>query len=189
MPIKPNDNANVTVSKGKVGGYIFYAPEGTALPADAKTPLAEAFINLGYVEKDGISSKNDKDSKAFEDLNGTIVYQTVTSRKETYEFSLIEALRVDVLKQAYGDGNVTGTLETGITVKHTSTECPRGVYVFEFVLNGGIINRVVIPKGQVTEVSATDRKVDALFAYKTKLACYEDDKGVSVYEYYAKAAK
>ena len=33
-----NNQANVSSAKGVKGGYIFSAPEGTALPTDIKTP-------------------------------------------------------------------------------------------------------------------------------------------------------
>ena len=38
---------NVTAAKPKVGGAIWCAPLGTALPKDAKTELDPAFKSLG----------------------------------------------------------------------------------------------------------------------------------------------
>ena len=38
---------NVSTGTPKVGGAVFYAPVGTALPTDAETPLNEAFLSVG----------------------------------------------------------------------------------------------------------------------------------------------
>ena len=43
------DAKNVTAAKPKVGGAVWRAPLGTALPTDAKTELDAAFKSLGYI--------------------------------------------------------------------------------------------------------------------------------------------
>ena len=50
----PTDVTKVTAGKPKVGGALFRAPAGTALPTDAVTALAEAYKCLGYVSEDGV---------------------------------------------------------------------------------------------------------------------------------------
>ena len=51
--------ANVTFSKPGVSanksGYIWVAPMGTAVPTDATTGLAAAFVGLGYLSEDGLT--------------------------------------------------------------------------------------------------------------------------------------
>lgn len=41
--------ANVTTAKPKIGGAVYSAPLGTALPTDATTKLDDAFKALGYI--------------------------------------------------------------------------------------------------------------------------------------------
>ena len=49
---------NVTAAKPKVGGAIWCAPLGTALPTDAKSDLDPEFKSLGYISKDGLTNAN-----------------------------------------------------------------------------------------------------------------------------------
>lgn len=44
----PN-TANVTTGKPKVAGAVYRAPSGTALPTDASTALAAAYLDMGYI--------------------------------------------------------------------------------------------------------------------------------------------
>ena len=52
-------SANVTFSKpgasANKSGYIWVAPLGTAIPADATTELDAAFVGLGYLSEDGLT--------------------------------------------------------------------------------------------------------------------------------------
>lgn len=52
----------------------------------------------------------------------------------------------------YGDGNVTGTLETGITIKVNSEEQEECSWVVDMVMKGGALKRIAIPSAKVTEV-------------------------------------
>ena len=59
---------------------------------------------------------------------------------------------VNVLKTIYGDSNVSGNLENGITVKVNSEELDRYAWIIDMVLSGGDLKRVCIPSGKVTEI-------------------------------------
>ena len=85
-----NNQANVSSAKGVKGGYIFSAPEGTALPTDIKTPLDPAFKCLGFISEDGYVETVDEDSDDIPDMNGDIMDSTNSNRVESAQFTLAE---------------------------------------------------------------------------------------------------
>lgn len=49
-------------------------------------------------------------------------------------------MNVEVLKEVYGNDNVTGTAETGITIKANAKELEEHALVIDVVLKGGVLS-------------------------------------------------
>ncbi len=182
-----SDARNVTSGKPKVGGAIFRAPLGSKLPTDAKSPLDEAFIGLGYASEDGVKNANSPETDNIHAWGGDTVMTTQKSKEDSYQFTLIEALNVEVLKNTYGDKNVTGTLETGITIKANATEQEGHAFVIDMIMRGDVIKRVVIPNGKVTKVGDVVYKDNDVIGYDTTLTLTPDEQGNTHYEYIVKS--
>lgn len=178
-----NNASNVTAGKPKIGGAIFRAPVGTTLPTDATTALDAAFVNLGFVSEDGVTNSNSPESDELKAWGGDTVLNLQTSKPDTFKYTLIEALNKEVLKYVYGDDNVTGTLATGITVTANSDDQDENVLVIEMVLNGGVLKRIVIPKGKVSEVGDITYQDGGAVGYDTTLTALPDSSGNTHYEY------
>lgn len=164
----------VTSAKPKVGGAIYTAPLGTTLPTDAKTTLAATYKSLGYVSEDGITNSNSPENEVIKAWGGDTVLSTQTSKDDTFTYTLIEALNEDVLKEIYGAGNVSGSLETeeGLEIRANSDEQEEHVIVIDTILKDGFLKRTVVPRGQVTGVGDITYKDGEAVGYETTLTAY-----------------
>ena len=115
---------NVTAAKPKVGGAVWRAPAGSKLPKNAVEALDTAFKSLGYISEDGLTNANSPSSEDTSAWGGDTVLSTQGEKPDTFKFTLIEAMNPDALAAVYGDNNVSGTLETGITVKASADDLP-----------------------------------------------------------------
>ena len=183
-----NNASNVTSAKPKVGGGIFSAPLGTALPTDATTALNSAFKNLGFVSDDGVTNSDERSSDDIQAWGGSVVNSVQKEKKDTFKYTLIEALNIDVLKEVYGADNVTGTLETGITIKSNANELEPHSIVIDTVLKGNALKRIVLPNAKVTEVGEIKYGHADNVGYETTVTCYPDENNNTHYEYIIRPA-
>lgn len=183
-----NDSSLASVAKPVAAGAISSGTTKTTLPTDATTNLATGFVKLGYVSEDGLTNGIDTDVENIKAWGGDTILTVRTSRTETFKFTLVQALDVDVLKEVYGQDNVTGDLTTGITVKHNGKELPRRAFVIDMLMTGNAVKRIVVPAGQVTEVGDVTYVDGTAVGYETTVTCFPDAQGNTVYEYIKKAA-
>ena len=144
-----NTTDNVSVGKGVAGGYFYTAPKGTALPTDYSTPLAETYVNCGFISDEGITSAKDSSTDTYQDLNGDDIATGTSSIERTIQLQFVE-MRPESLKEVFGQSNVTVANDT-ITVRDNNNDMDERVIVMELVLKDGRRWRRVCPLAKVQE--------------------------------------
>jgi len=179
-----NTVANVTTGKPNAAGAIYRAPLGTALPTDATTQLPAAFLAMGYCSEDGVVNENSPESDSIKAWGGDTVLTYQESKEDTFQFTMIEAENINVLKAVYGSTNVTSTSDA-ITVQATADEPEEAVWVIDMVYRGDKAKRIVIPDGKISEIGEISYTDTDAVGYEVTVSAMPDTNGVTHYEYIA----
>lgn len=178
-----NTATNVSTGKPNISGAVYVAPMTATLPTDATTALGAEYVCLGYVSEDGLENNNELDVSEIKAWGGMIVYRSLNGLDDTFSLALIESENVDVLKNVYGDNNVTVDASGNITINVIAEDPQEKIWVFELALRGGKAKRIVIPDGAVTARETITYNDSDAIAYGITVSAYPDATGKSHSEY------
>lgn len=176
-----NDTTKVTAGQPKTGGAAFIGETTTTLPTNASTALT-GFDCLGYVSEDGLTDTPTTETTDIKDWGGSVVLSPQTSKSNEYSATFIEAMNVNVLKMAYGDGNVTEA-DGKIAITENSDELPAKAFVFDMIWTGDVPARIVIPNGKITNIGEITYNRSNAIGYKVTIKALPDASGNRVYKY------
>lgn len=181
-------NVNVFSGKPKVGGGVWRAPLGTALPTNASTALVAAYTALGAVSTDGLVPTRDTSVEKVRDWNGDVVAALLTDESASFAFTLIETLARAVAEFVYGTANVTytapvvGTSGTKLAILDKGGKPATQVFVFELVYGAKKL-RIVVPQGDPTITGEGAFVADNVNTYEVEVEALKDNSGNRVYRY------
>lgn len=179
--------SNVSAGKAKIGGAVYRAPLGTSLPTTVAAALDQAFAELGYVSDAGLVNSGAISNTGIKAWGGDTVLNIQTDKADTFQYTLLEVLNINVLKAVFGEDNVTGALATGITINVNSDEQEDAVWVFDIAMRDGAAKRVVIPCGKITAIGDVTYSDSAAVGYQVTVSAQPDSTGNTHYEYILKA--
>lgn len=182
-----NTANNVSAGKPKKTGAIWAAPKGTTLPQNTSEALAEAFKCLGYCSDAGLVNTTNLETSKIKAWGGDTVLVIQTSKEDSFKYTLIEVKNLDVLKFVYGSGNVSGTLETGITVTANSDQPEEVELVIDMIMSDNTAKRIVIPSATISAVGDVTYSDEDAIGYETTVDCIPDEDGNTHYEYMLKS--
>ena len=183
-----NNPLEATVGKPKIGGGVYVAPLGTALPTDAAAELNAAFVNVGFVSDEGVTNTITRDNTEIKAWGGDTVMNIQTGFNDQWKLKLLQVMNTAVMKPVFKAANVTGALESGVTVKVNSEELEAYVYVIDMIFNNNVLKRIVIPNAKVVELGDIVYVDGEPVNYDITLGCVPDDDGNTHYEYMKSAA-
>jgi hypothetical protein len=178
-----NTATNVSTGKPNISGAVYVAPMTATLPTDATTALGADYVCLGYVSEDGLENNNELDVSEIKAWGGNIVYRSLNGLDDTFSLSLIESENVDVLKNVYGDANVTVDANGNVTINIVAEDPQEKIWVFELAMRGGRAKRIVIPDGAVTARETITYNDSDAVAYGITVSAYPDSTGKTHVEY------
>ena len=124
-------------------------------------------------------------------MGGVVVKHLDGDFEDGFKLKYIEALNSEVLKEYHGEGAVSGTLETGITVNVAPNNQDYKMIVIDMLLNKGkVLKRIVIPRCKVTKTSDVTYVDNKTIEYEVEYSCEEGyDDGSYHKEYIKKLGK
>ena len=171
-----------------VTGGILVAPVGTALPTTAAATPNVAFTPLGFVSEDGVEPQGERSVNAIKDWNADDIAQLQTGHSVRFGFTLYAYWDADVLKEVFGEGNVTVTAATPsagtlITVNETGSVLPLRSWIFDMA-NGDRKQRIILPNAKITEVSERAFVAGELAGFNVVVDAFKNVDGKKTIRYF-----
>lgn len=173
---KPMVGAPISATGGVAAG-----PLDSTLPTDATTALPSGITALGLVGDEGVSLTRERSTDDIRAWGGLIARTVQTEFSETATLQFLESDKAEVLKEVYGEDNVTVT-GGNIAIKHNEQTLPSRVFVFD-MKDGDKRRRLVLPNAQITATEDIAYVHSDVIRYGVTITAYPDEAGNCAYEY------
>lgn len=178
-------NVLAGVGSGSGSGLAFFAPAGTAGPADASVALAPAYLDAGWITEDGLTAAVDEENTeipAFGTFSPVRILTTSSTR--TFSLAFLETNEVSLAvyhRQELAD--VAFAADGTFTIQEGGAASVQYAVVFELV-DGDNRVRAFLPNAEVTDREDFTVSGGEAVSYGVTLTAYPDNTGTSVYWHY-----
>lgn len=171
-------------------GTAQVAPVGTTAPTLATTAWGTGWLDLGYINEDGIKEAHDDDTVQIPAWQrGDIVRNIIKGSAATYMLTLLETTKAAL--ELYHKGSlVTGINAAGHGTASMSVASPtvdKRAFGFD-VVDGAKLVRFVIPNGEVIERGEITYKNDEALSYELTVRAYPASNGIHTIKYFSDLA-
>lgn len=135
-------------------GHVYVAPVGSTLPTDVTTPFNASWLELGYLDEDGVSvtpSVDVNDIRAWQ--SATPVKTSITSIDLECSFNMIQVNQASTGLFFFGESWTAGGGVATLTVSSNPTLDERALAI-EWTDDENNTNRLLLPRGLVTDREA-----------------------------------
>lgn len=177
--------ANVLAAMPDVNGGLWVHPDGL-VPVDklpkAKTDLKEeGFVAVGFLSEDGLTESTEIDTDKKKAWGGVTIKVVQNDFTKSFQFTLVEAANLEVLRLVYGKDNVK--VEDGvIVITETKEQRPHLTWVIEVTEDNNKI-RDVIADGQIIERGDINWTHSEILQHEVTLESFEDSSGAFSHQY------
>jgi hypothetical protein len=157
------------------GAIVQVAPTGTTAPVDVDTPLDAAFDDLGLIGEEGITLSSTSDNAEHYAYGGLHIRTTRNKFKKA-----IKVLALENNPAVYDLVNPGSTAATTASLTTRTVSTPtvnEKMFVFE-TSDGDVTRRIVIPRGEVTDIGDTVFIDSAMSAVELTIEAYASSAGV-----------
>lgn len=182
-----NTVLEISASVAAVTGLVRFGPTGTALPTDSTTALNAAYVNLGYVNEDGVQPAREISTESVLDSNGAELLKLQTEFSKAYTATLLQVRNADLVKAIYGTANVTvtagsPTLGRRLAILDKGLLSTPGILIIDSLYGLGK-HRRVMPIAQITAVEEGPLVGRAVRSYGVTFSASPDSSGNYEYIY------
>lgn len=152
-----------------VGADAYTAPLTSTIPDDVTTEWDAAWEALGLLSDDGGTESRDEDTSDHYAWGGVLVRRTRSKHTRTITITALEENdTVFGLVEPGSTANAAG----GITTRYIKPPTPNiRMFGLELV-DGDVVKRRIIPRGEVTAVGDVSLSDSDMTAYELTITCY-----------------
>ena len=161
------------------GATLLVAPVGSTAPTTVSDSWDVAWVDLGLIGEDGIELTNESDTTTHYAFGGQKVRTSKSKFEKQFKFVCLEDGPT-----MFGLKNPGSTAATaaGVTTRTIKSPIPDPRAFGIELVDGDVKRRLIVPKGEMTDIGAIQLKDDEMDGAEMTVDCYMGAGNIWYYE-------